>query len=468
MNLIVYKTIKKTILILLLAFSINAQAQDEKTVTLTVSGQGKTQEEAKQNALRSAIEQAFGTFISSNTEILNDELVKDEIVSVSNGNIQDYEVISEVELPNGGYATTLKATVSITKLTSFVESKGGIVEFKGSLFGANLRQQKLNEESEYKSVINLCKVSDEILSKSLDYDLKVGEPTLSKKIENSYELELIVEATMNENYKLFEENFLSVIRSISMTESEVENYKNLNKLFFKLILTSDINVTKSDRYYSSSNEIDEILYFRNYKTAVAIQNLFIKSNKYLHNFSIKSNLDTISVKLGGLNDKNNFFDDKWSPTNLNIWNLNIRNFERRSDGSVKENSANGNFGFPNISFVRNLIFYPDLYVSSWDRYYNYIYGLKDPSEFFDEYRYFEHDGNFYKINGKLKHNAFYEEGIATIPFNKEYINRAGGITLIGKFGVVGSNKFVYYSRYIATYSESEITKITNFTVTKLE
>ena len=463
---------RKIFLIIALAINFCTYSQNDKTVTLTVSAQGQTISEAKQNALRDAIEQAFGTFISSNTEILNDELVKDEIVSVSNGNIQDYEVISEVELPNGGYATTLKATVSVTKLTSFVESKGGIVEFKGSLFGANLGQQKLNENAEYKSIINLCKVSDEILSKSLDYDLKVGEPTLSKKIENSYELELIVEATMNENYKLFEENFLSVIRSISMTESEVENYKNLNKLFFKLILTSDINVIKRDSQWSSSNEIDEILYFRNSKTAVAFQNLFIKSNKYLHNFFIKSNLEKISVKLGSSKDINNFYDYKWYKTNLNIWNLNIRKLERRSDGSVKEDSANGNFGFPNISFFKDG--YDNLYVSSWDRYFNYIIGLKDPSEFFDEYRYFEHDGNFYKINRKLKHNAFFDSNrTPKIPFNTKEVNKyfkssANQQPLIGKFGVVGSNKFVYYSRYIATYSESEITKITNFTVTKLE
>ena len=64
---------KKLILIMSLAISINAFAQDaDKTVTLVVSGQGKTQDEAKQVALRSAIEQAFGAFISSKTEIIND------------------------------------------------------------------------------------------------------------------------------------------------------------------------------------------------------------------------------------------------------------------------------------------------------------------------------------------------------------------------------------------------------------
>ena len=118
---------KITSLLMILFFSLIINAQEDKTVTLTVSAQGQTQDEAKQNALRNAIEQAFGTFISSNTEILNDELVKDKIVSVSSGNIQNFEVISEVQISDGGYATTLKATVSVTKLTSFVESKGVVV-----------------------------------------------------------------------------------------------------------------------------------------------------------------------------------------------------------------------------------------------------------------------------------------------------------------------------------------------------
>ena len=84
---------KQLILIIAIALNFSSYAQEDKTVTLTVNGQGTTLEEARQSALRSAIEQAFGVFISSNTEILNDELIKDEIVSVSNGNIQKFEII---------------------------------------------------------------------------------------------------------------------------------------------------------------------------------------------------------------------------------------------------------------------------------------------------------------------------------------------------------------------------------------
>ena len=135
---------RKTLLVFCLLINLQVNAQEDKTVTLTVSGTGKTIEEAKTNALRSAIEQAFGAFISSKTEILNDNLVKDEIVSVANGNVQKYDIVSQVEIPNNGYAITLSATVSILKLISFAESKGVEVEFKGGMFAQNIKLQKLH------------------------------------------------------------------------------------------------------------------------------------------------------------------------------------------------------------------------------------------------------------------------------------------------------------------------------------
>ena len=172
---------KNLILILALIINFSAFSQDDKTVTLVVSGQGKTQDEAKQNALRSAIEQAFGTFISSKTEILNDNLVKDEIVSINNGNIQKFDIISEVQIPDGGYATTLKATVSVTKLTSFVENKGVIVEFKGGLFAENIKLQNLYEKNELKTVDNILNVFTSLLNQAFEIKLKSNNPIFISK-----------------------------------------------------------------------------------------------------------------------------------------------------------------------------------------------------------------------------------------------------------------------------------------------
>ena len=110
--------LKSFCLSVLLFFSqINLFSQNEsQVVSLTVTSQGGSQEEAKNNALRNAIQQTIGVFISANSTILNDNLVKDEIVSISNGTIQKYQILNEGQLNNNIYFVTLNADVSVTKL----------------------------------------------------------------------------------------------------------------------------------------------------------------------------------------------------------------------------------------------------------------------------------------------------------------------------------------------------------------
>ena len=225
---------KKIVLLLgIITFLANVSfAQEDKTVTLTVSGQGQTQDEAKQNALRNAIEQAFGTFISSNTEILNDELVKDEIVSVSNGNIQKFEVISDVQIPDGGYATTLKATVSVTQLTSFIESKGGVIEFKGSLFSFNIKQQMLNEENEQKAISDLVNVLKELIDKSFDYNISSGTPKVINGNNQNWNIPIVITINTNANFLNMYNYLVKTLKSISLNESEVQDYISLSKEVF--------------------------------------------------------------------------------------------------------------------------------------------------------------------------------------------------------------------------------------------
>lgn len=275
---------RKIILLILLIFcqSFLFAQEADKTVTLVVSGQGHTQDEAKQNALRNAIEQAFGTFISSNTEILNDELVRDEIVSVANGNIQKFEVLSEVQIPNGGYVTSLKATVSVTKLTSFVESKGVNVEFKGSLFAFNVKQQMLNEENEVRAVKNMCKVISEISNASFDFKLTVKDP---KSINNNNQEWLVlyeVDAIPNENFNSLREYFSSNLQGISMTKKEKENYESLGKNVFAFRLKISqkkevvIYLRRGESYKSI---VDQIYYFKH-----SIENFVISDGNSKHKF----------------------------------------------------------------------------------------------------------------------------------------------------------------------------------------
>jgi hypothetical protein len=184
-----------------------ANNKEDKTVTLTVSGTGKTKEDAQKNALRSAIEQAFGAFVSAKTEILNDSVIKDEIVSITSGNIQGFEVLSEGELPNGLVVSTLKTTISITKLTSFAESKGAEVEFKGAIFAMDIKLQKINEQNELKAIENLITICDALLNNSLDYSLSLKDPVIIDQKKELYQLDLIIKAKTNSNYSVFLNNF---------------------------------------------------------------------------------------------------------------------------------------------------------------------------------------------------------------------------------------------------------------------
>ncbi len=273
---------KKLIFALSLFFTVSAFSQDDKTVTLVVSGQGKTQDEAKQNALRSAIEQAFGTFISSKTEILNDNLVKDEIVSISNGNIQKFDIISEVQIPDGGYALTLKATVSVTKLTSFVESKGVEVEFKGSLLATNIKQQMLNEKNEIKSMSNVVNVCRDILNRSFNFEIVSGEPKQKDNNNNNWSVPLKINARLNKNIELFTQHFYKSIKDLSMSQDEIEQYKSLGKKTYMLA------------YGSKDNDKSPIFHFRSKSSILSTINLIYYIKNSVLNFEISNDIKIIA------------------------------------------------------------------------------------------------------------------------------------------------------------------------------
>ena len=74
------------------------------------------------------------------------------------------------------YSTSLKATVSLRGLQTYCENKGIEIEFKGQLFAANLKVQELNEAAEFQSIRHLIEMSNELLKKSIDYEIKISDP----------------------------------------------------------------------------------------------------------------------------------------------------------------------------------------------------------------------------------------------------------------------------------------------------
>lgn len=164
--------------IAIVMMAIPAVAEAPQEVTLTVSSDGPSKEDAIKNALRSAIEQAFGAFVSANTTILNDELVKDEIVTVSNGSVKEYKEISSVQTDNGNHFVTLTATVSLPNLITYAKSHGSECEFAGNTFGMEMKLFELQKENERKALYNLTNQIEAMLPTIMKHELIIGEPKI--------------------------------------------------------------------------------------------------------------------------------------------------------------------------------------------------------------------------------------------------------------------------------------------------
>lgn len=273
---------KKMLLIFAILISFQIEAQEDKTVTLTVSGTGKTLEEAKTKALRSAIEQAFGAFISSKTEILNDQLVADQISSVSSGNIQSFEISYEAQFPNGSWGVTLKTIVSVSKLQSFVQSKGIEIEIKGGLFAMNIKQQLLNEQGEIQAVSEMVGLLHEPMQNAYDYIIKSGEPKSLDAESKNWEISLEVTTITNKNIDFCANYCIKTLSAVSLSAEEVINYKNLNKAVFPI--TIDYNGTNN------------IFYLRKQTSINALNTLLKQSKFYTRLFTVQSGIDESNGK----------------------------------------------------------------------------------------------------------------------------------------------------------------------------
>ncbi len=289
-----------------------------KTVELVVSGEGSTKEEATKVALRSAIEQAFGAFVSSNTDVLNDDIVKDEIATISSGNIQSYKELSTVDLGETK-VVNIEAVVSIGKLLSFAKSKGMRAELDGATFAMNMKMKELNKANESIAISNMTKQLLMIgLNNNLyDFEIDLSEPRQSNHPDYYYII-ADVKVVPNENAKIFSDVYLKTMKSLALTASEMREYENANVSYFGRLAnmggypTDDgyINsfILRNNTYTNYS--IDEIK--KNpYLSFATIQFAFVCSKykfKIVDNIgneiviSCKKNYDEVSFE----NDYNNF------------------------------------------------------------------------------------------------------------------------------------------------------------------
>lgn len=275
----------KLFLFVLLALSVfQVYAQDGEEITLIVSADGTTKDEATKVALRSAIEQAYGTFISSNTELLNDELIKDEIITLSFGNVKSFKELSSEMLPDGKMFTTLQATVSIPQLVSYAKSKGAEVEFAGATFAMNLKMEELNKRNEEKIVANMLKAMEKLYMTGLDYKINVANPKANG------EMTAVIDVIANENAIKANKLFYNTLERIALNKKKIKEYQELGKdvygIGFYPISSTKVGsfyrknkYTRTEEYtFRSEGSLKLLSEFFNFTYPKAILNIRIDTN----------------------------------------------------------------------------------------------------------------------------------------------------------------------------------------------
>ena len=211
-----------------MALSAGAQVDD---VTLVVNGEGVTKDEATTKALRSAIEQAFGVFVSANTEILNDELVKDEIATISSGNIKSYTELGIITKDNGNTEVSLQATVSVKKLTTYAINHGSSAEFAGNVFAANLKMTQLNRENTRKALVNLLRQIDAFGTEDLyDCNIEVGNVYADGTVH------ITLSYYSTEKLALLTDLVFSTLDALSLSSEETQNYDAQGEKYYRYVL----------------------------------------------------------------------------------------------------------------------------------------------------------------------------------------------------------------------------------------
>ncbi len=213
--------------ILLVSLSLFAQ-KDEGLIALEAAegekkivadGYGATPEKALNAALQNAIEQAAGAYVSSMTEIENDEIVKEEVLSLSHGFIKEHRKLSESNFGDE-YKVVVAAIIVEKQIINSLQASGVKVKYQTSGLVSKLKAWDKMKEDEYKMAKALFDVHQmKNYGIIWDYMLQMEEPIRSG---NQYTVRGTVTASTNANYTTEFMNLKGILSELALEKKELK------------------------------------------------------------------------------------------------------------------------------------------------------------------------------------------------------------------------------------------------------
>lgn len=130
-----------SILTVMLSVSGAALGDTARNITVVSEGDGSTLEAAKAEAVRRALQQAFKQLVVVDRVVSGDHLLRDRVLSTSNGYVEKYEEISSAR-DGDGFRVEARITLSASRIENFLGIvAGGSGEMDGSLFSAEISRR---------------------------------------------------------------------------------------------------------------------------------------------------------------------------------------------------------------------------------------------------------------------------------------------------------------------------------------
>ena len=196
--------------------SLIAEPGQKKVIT---TGYGETAEQALDNALRNAVEQATGALISSTTKTENDDIVEDKVLSLSRGFIKDYRKLSETK-QDGEYKTVVAALITEKQIIETLEAQGMKVEYNtASVFEQYQAWDKMKaDELELaKSLFDLHNFENH--STVYEYKIVMDGP---KRQGDNYRVGGTLKGRFNKNYQIEFQNLKNILSELAMEAIEMD------------------------------------------------------------------------------------------------------------------------------------------------------------------------------------------------------------------------------------------------------
>lgn len=199
-------------------YALETEEGEKKVIA---DGYGSTAEAALQNALQNAVEQAAGAYVSSITEIENDEIVKDEVLSLSHGFIKEHRKLSENRYDDE-YKVVVAAIIVEKQMIERLEASGIKVNYNASGLVSDLKAWDNMKEDEYNMAMALFDVH-EIKDYGIiwNYNIRTSEP---RRQGDKYYVQGTISTSTNSNYTAEFENLKNILSELALESIEM-NYQ---------------------------------------------------------------------------------------------------------------------------------------------------------------------------------------------------------------------------------------------------